>query len=87
MQTSCQTCPENENVKIENLDPGFFPELPDLSGIPENKLRVLVEYLVDIYSEHMELLLSAKATGQFTDDIDLEIEDCRSALEWLELIN
>ena len=83
---SCQTCPSSENELIKNLDPGYFPELIDVSSFLGPEKRIILDYVTDIYTEHLKLLLSAKSTGRFTDDIDDEILDCRDALDWLESI-
>jgi hypothetical protein len=91
--TACQTCPKSQgNIELEDikeelgqyLDPGYFPALLDISNFSGANKKNILEYLLEVYSEHLQLLLSAKVTGSFNDDIDFEIEDCRSAIEWME---
>ncbi len=83
MLTSCTTCPKSEAEKVKYLDPGYFPELIDLSYYPVKEKRELLDFFAEIYTEHLKLLISAKSTGYFINDIDLEIEDNQAVLNWL----
>lgn len=87
MQTSCRTCPESPEEIKKIIDAGYFPELIVLSDYSETEKRELLIYFTDIYGEHLKLLLSAKSTGYFTDEIDDEIEDCRAVLKWIEEVS
>lgn len=80
--SSCQTIQKSVVEKVKYLDPGYFPELPDI----ENNREVLL-FMVDAYSEHLKLLISARSTGYFIDDIELEIEDCQAVLDWLDSLD
>jgi hypothetical protein len=84
MLSGCQTCPKEvdaEPVKI--LDPGVFPEPIVISNFNSDQKTTILKYFADVYTEHLKLLLAAKATGMFVDDIDEEIQYCRDVLEWL----
>lgn len=85
MLIGCQTCPKEidaEPVKI--LDPGVFPEPIVISDFNSDQKTIILLYFTDVYSEHLKLLIAAKSTGKFIDDIDSEIQYCREVLEWLE---
>lgn len=82
--TSCQTCPENQEVEIKRFDPGNFPELIDIDSFSAEEKRIVLDFMIDVYTEHLKLLLSAKTTGDFIDEIDNEIEYCRSVLDWID---
>jgi len=70
--------------EIKTLDPASFPEPIDISFASGKNKEALLLYFIDIYSEHLKLLISAKSTGKFIDDIDSEIQYCRDVLGWLE---
>lgn len=84
MLTGCRTCPEKNPEVIKTLDPASFPGLIDISFATGDDKEALLLYFADIYSEHLKLLIAAKSTGKFIDDIDDEIEYCRDVLAWLE---
>ncbi len=83
---SCQTCPPSEIESVKKrLDPGYFPELVNIDNLSADEKRIVLDFMIDAYGEHLKLLLASKTTGYFIDDIDLEILDCRDALEWLNM--
>jgi len=86
MQTSCQTCPENQGELVKNLDPGYFPQILNITNYSGIQKRELIFFFTSVYTEHMKLLLSARSTGRFIDDIEIEIYDCQEVLDWLETI-
>lgn len=82
---SCRTCPEKiESEPIQTLNPGSFPEPVDISSLTAQDKKVVLGFFADAYSEHLKLLLSARTTGMFVEDIESEIQYCHDVLDWLE---
>lgn len=87
MLTACKSYPKKEQETVKYLDPGYFPELINIENFSVNEKRLVLDFMTEVYSEHLKLLISAKSTGMFIDDIDYEIEDCRAAIDWISSIS
>lgn len=88
---SCQTDREenNQNSVYLNLQTPLFPEALDIQSLSTENKRLVLNYMVEMYSAHLQLLLTCKTTKQFEEEaLQAEIDYCQSVINWIyDIVN